>query len=267
MPDTIPPSVPEELHSEIREELWRAHTLLRSGKASLIDCLEIVYDAYAKYALTKPLELTRDVLTKEIPEWMAKWVLFLRWPLLPHHQSDKIRDDMLGWSVPPAGASVPGGMTFGVGNERRTVQLIKSRIFPRIGYWLTRLPQAPAVAPENPGGPNVAGVPATETEGNQDSSAPPDLIAQRANPGNAVVAPTKLPRRYPNRATWLRARLDERGWTPRDLQEAGGPEHRTTTGKILEGEAVQRRVLKSLARGLSEHKDFPPVRRQDIPNE
>ena len=56
--------------------------------------------------------------------------------------------------------------------------------------------------------------------------------------------------RYPARAAWLQARLDERGWDKHDLAHFGGPNHRTTE-KVLAGLAVPEDVLPKIAEGLS----------------
>jgi hypothetical protein len=56
---------------------------------------------------------------------------------------------------------------------------------------------------------------------------------------------------------WLQEQLDKRQWTLYDLEQADGPEHRTSQ-RILDGAAVQDRTLQALALALSVAvKDIP----------
>ena len=76
---------------------------------------------------------------------------------------------------------------------------------------------------------------------------------------------------FPKRATWLKAKLEEREWNKHNLQQSGGPEHRTTQ-KILDGLNVQEDVLRKVLAGLRSkqtHKGFNllPLTEQDIPND
>ncbi len=62
--------------------------------------------------------------------------------------------------------------------------------------------------------------------------------------------PTRPSSRFPTRASWLRGRLLERGWSNADPSEYGGPD-RKTIEKILRGEAVRNDVLEKLAYALA----------------
>lgn len=55
---------------------------------------------------------------------------------------------------------------------------------------------------------------------------------------------------FRNRASWLKDRLLERGWSNHDPSKYGGPD-RKTIEKILRGEAVRNDVLEKLADALS----------------
>jgi hypothetical protein len=82
----------------------------------------------------------------------------------------------------------------------------------------------------------------------------------------AAVEPPSEEILFVKRAAWFQARLDERKWTVRKLEEKGGPDHRTAK-KVLRGEDVQERVLESIACGLSKYKKLPPVVKWEIPRD
>jgi len=82
----------------------------------------------------------------------------------------------------------------------------------------------------------------------------------------AAVEPPSEEILFFKRAARFQARLDERKWTVRKLEEKGGPDHRTAK-KVLRGEDVQERVLESIARGLSKYKKLPPVVKGEIPRD
>ena len=69
---------------------------------------------------------------------------------------------------------------------------------------------------------------------------------------------------YPARASWLKDRLLERGWSNSDPSEYEGPD-RKTVQKILRGEAVRNDVLQKLADALSKRHDKVNV--LDIPQD
>jgi hypothetical protein len=55
---------------------------------------------------------------------------------------------------------------------------------------------------------------------------------------------------FPNRASWLAKRLQERSWNKHDVERKNGPRHKTVQ-KILNGQHVREDVLKKLAEALS----------------
>jgi len=61
----------------------------------------------------------------------------------------------------------------------------------------------------------------------------------------------KIEATFPARASWLKDRLLERGWSNSDPSEYQGPD-RKTVQKILRGEAVRNDVLQKLADALSQ---------------
>jgi hypothetical protein len=71
-----------------------------------------------------------------------------------------------------------------------------------------------------------------------------DLLQDKVPRTTAGPAPA----RYPVRAVWLQARLDEDG-TNMILPTFGGPNHRTTE-KVLAGLAVREDVLQRIAKGF-----------------
>jgi hypothetical protein len=87
------------------------------------------------------------------------------------------------------------------------------------------------------------------------------LEKPRAEPARAAsVAPAKpeskseRPRqpisRSPNRASWLKDRMRERGWSNGDLAKFRGPD-RKTIERIIRGEPVRNDVLEKLAEALT----------------
>lgn len=86
-----------------------------------------------------------------------------------------------------------------------------------------------------------AGKPATRPEGGEpsrDAARTVDRVAQSDST-------------FPSRASWLRDRLLERGWSNSDPAEYDGPD-RKTIQKILRGESVRNDVLQKLADALSQ---------------
>jgi hypothetical protein len=81
-----------------------------------------------------------------------------------------------------------------------------------------------------------AGKPATSAERREDS-----VVRGGATPDST----------FPVRASWLKARLLERGWSNSDPAERDGPD-RKTIQKILRGESVRNDVLQKLADALSQ---------------
>jgi hypothetical protein len=85
-------------------------------------------------------------------------------------------------------------------------------------------------------------------------SGKPDAITK---PLEDLARSGKAPRaagqtaRYPTRATWLRARLEERDWNVHDVESHNGPDHKTTK-KVLDGFAVREGVLEKLTSALSQ---------------
>jgi hypothetical protein len=83
--------------------------------------------------------------------------------------------------------------------------------------------------------------PAPETQG------PGVLIAAAPHPSAESQQP------YPNRATWMAARLKERGWDKNSLYPCGGPD-RKTVQKILDGKYVRAEVFKRVIDALNHQK-------------
>ena len=79
-----------------------------------------------------------------------------------------------------------------------------------------------------------------------------------------MPTPPPAPVTLKNRASWLEARLLERGWCPSDPSKWNGPD-RKTVEKILRGEPVRNDVLMKLAEALSTQKKHPEVSPLEIP--
>ena len=126
-----------------------------------------------------------------------------------------------------------------------------------IDYWVDRGPlEVPAEIGAGPAPKELLGL---------EHLAPTSSITDPRPPAPSVEP---KPRRrhdaqFPNRATWLRERLAERGWDHNDLPRHGGPD-RKTAFKILAGGEVRPDVLDKLAKALSFIKKFP-VNILDIP--
>jgi hypothetical protein len=82
-----------------------------------------------------------------------------------------------------------------------------------------------------------------------------------AGKGRSGAAP--IPQ-FPHRASWLRERLRERGWSNSDPSKYRGPD-RKTIEKILRGEAVRNDIPEKLAQALSAK--YSSVRVLDIPQD
>ena len=90
-----------------------------------------------------------------------------------------------------------------------------------------------------------AGVPATPAEA-QEQSREAERTVDSTDRSAAKIEAT-----FPVRASWLKDRLLERGWSNSDPSEYQGPD-RKTVQKILRGEAVRNDVLQKLADALSQ---------------
>ena len=112
----------------------------------------------------------------------------------------------------------------------------------------------------------------------QDQSVPwVDPIApiadSSADPITAVDSPTDampdaasaVKRHFPARAKWLKDRLYERGWSPQEFENKGGPHRTTTTRKLLKGLPVRPMTLEKVAEALTMKK--PAVSPAEIPND
>jgi hypothetical protein len=87
-------------------------------------------------------------------------------------------------------------------------------------------------------------------------------------PDEALTKEQKLAKSsavFPQRAAWLSARLQERGWDHNNLENARGPDHKSTQ-KLLRGEKVTPKVLRKTVSGLNFHAQAPKVTFKDIPN-
>jgi DNA-binding Xre family transcriptional regulator len=87
--------------------------------------------------------------------------------------------------------------------------------------------------------------------------------AEIAVAGKGGSGATPIPQ-FPNRVSWLKARLLERGWSNSDPSNHRGPD-RKTIERILRGEAVRNDILKKLAEALSTKP--PKVSVEDIPQD
>jgi hypothetical protein len=81
---------------------------------------------------------------------------------------------------------------------------------------------------------------------------------------NAPQRSVRAEATFPVRASWLKDRLLERGWSTSDPAEHNGPD-RKTVQKILRGEAVRNDVLQKLAEALSQR--HAKVNVLDIPQD
>jgi hypothetical protein len=73
--------------------------------------------------------------------------------------------------------------------------------------------------------------------------------------------------KFPERAAWLKQRLQERNWNKHDVLCHWGPDQKTVQ-KILDGDGVREDVLEKLATALSDVQPFrklPAVNLLDIP--
>lgn len=74
---------------------------------------------------------------------------------------------------------------------------------------------------------------------------------------------------FPNRASWLKLRLQERSWNKHDLSRHGGPDCKTVQ-KILDGQRIREEGLEKVATALSKaptSKKLPTVTLLDIPQD
>ena len=74
---------------------------------------------------------------------------------------------------------------------------------------------------------------------------------------------------FPNRASWLKDRLQERSWNKHDVSRQGGPD-RKTVQKILDSQQIREDVLEKLATALSKapaSKKLPNVTVLDVPRD
>jgi hypothetical protein len=70
---------------------------------------------------------------------------------------------------------------------------------------------------------------------------------------------------FPNRAAWIRQRLDERDWSQSEIATYKGGPDRKTIRRILNGEPVSTGTLQKVAIALSKHSGLPKVLVSDIP--
>lgn len=84
-------------------------------------------------------------------------------------------------------------------------------------------------------------------------------------PNRRTTGASKVPE-FANRALWLVARLEERGWNKHQLAAHNGPDHKTTQ-KILDGLPVGPNVLDKVARALSTKRGVPHVAVTEIPSD
>ncbi len=85
----------------------------------------------------------------------------------------------------------------------------------------------------------------------------PEMLEGAGAKRNSIVCNTasKSQQEFPSRASWLRERLAERGWTKHDVHRHTGPDPKTVQ-KIRDGLAVREEVLEKLAHALSQkHSD------------
>lgn len=105
----------------------------------------------------------------------------------------------------------------------------------------------------------VSRQPPEMSRGDEATPADAELMADQTNTKETIlIAP------FPNRASWLKARLRERKWNKHDLGRHGGPEHRTTQ-KILDGLPVRDDQLQKVAGALSLFTKLAPVTAERIP--
>jgi hypothetical protein len=68
------------------------------------------------------------------------------------------------------------------------------------------------------------------------------------------------------RASWLKQRMGERGWTKHDISRQRGPDHKTVQ-KVLNGYRVGEAVLERIAFALNSKREFPSVSILDFPSD
>jgi hypothetical protein len=72
---------------------------------------------------------------------------------------------------------------------------------------------------------------------------------------------------FPNRAKWLKSKLEERKWTKHDVERSDGPTHKTVQA-ILDGEPVQDGTINKLVSALSKAPPslkLAPISPADVP--
>jgi hypothetical protein len=113
-----------------------------------------------------------------------------------------------------------------------------------------------AASPSKPAA--QAGGPATRAEAQEQSQEAARIVDSARRSGAKAEAT------FPARASWLKDRLLERGWSNSDPSGYEGPD-RKTVQKLLRGEDVRNDVLQKLAHALSQRHDKVNV--LDIPQD
>ena len=79
----------------------------------------------------------------------------------------------------------------------------------------------------------------------------PNDRAKKTEPPKPASRKANQPR-FVERAKWLKNQLTMRGWNEYDLPESGGPDHKTTRGRIFCAFAVGDHVLEKVVAALND---------------
>jgi hypothetical protein len=251
----------ELFRERMRAGLLRVHSRKLAG-AKVPDCLREAYDVCASAFEEAGEPLTEELLTERIPAMVFGAAVEHKWEAYPpvrHRGRGAIVGSFLEGGYNPARDEVVpqteltetfGGYRVmkgcGAAFRRRYLEC-------RIVHW-----RAEALTPAVAGGfgkaqgPASRGVPTEET-----------AVAGKGGKGAGPIP------QFPNRASWLKDRLQERSWNKHDVSRQGGPD-RKTVQKILDSQQIREDVLEKLATALSKapaSKKLPNVTVLDVPRD
>jgi hypothetical protein len=265
----------DDLHAEIQRDLglrlriWNAlrrAPRAKRNKRPLIDCLTLAYDAFAQN-LERAGKLTMERVDGILPVLCA-WLDRAGWPRPPILGAQPTRRIRYRFDLMEADGSTTAELRPSADQTDRvslkqswTVEVLEGLLSHHVACWKARVQLREAEAkPLDAAVDRIRSDSAQKDPAEELSTNPPMRVPEPAT----AAEPLRI--QFPKRAEYLKARMDERKWTARKLEDKGGPDHRYGE-KALRGEEVQERVLVSFARGLSAHKGFPAVERWQIPND
>jgi hypothetical protein len=211
--DLIPPGITGGARSRLLAALAKIDFEYRQRRAGRVESLRAATTAYLDVGWRQ-----------DVPLWVARWARRCGWMPSQRMTRPGIGGHFRG-ARPPTPAQMAMWETIPEATTAGVVAGVVADLLPT------------AVADPVPEG-KAAAVAAKTVE----------------DPLPAVVAGSEKPAAKPAkcylRPGWLQEQLVERQWTLYDLEQANGPEHRTSQ-RILDGAAVQDRTLQALALALS----------------